>query len=50
MIEDMTGGELTDEDRKNLDDMVEGVKSLTQFASRATLGAMAGITALVMSQ
>merc|ERR1719331_40780 len=50
MIEDMTGGELTEEDEKNLNDMVEGVKSLTQFATRATLGVMAGVSALVMSQ
>ena len=51
MIEDMTGAELSDEDKGNLDDLVEGIVDMTQsFATRATWGALTGAAALVMFQ
>ena len=49
MIEDMTGGELSQEDKDGLNEMVEAVVDMRQSATKAAMGVMAGAAAFIMS-
>ena len=51
MIEDITGEELSQEDKDGLDDLVESIVDMTEsFATRSTWGALTGAAALALVQ
>ena len=50
MIEDLTGEELSQEDKDDLNDMVQQLADMRQSATKAALGVLAGVSAFVMSQ
>ena len=51
MVEDITGEELSDQDKEDLDEIVESIVEMTgSYATRATWGALTGAAALALIQ
>ena len=50
MIEDWTGEELSEDEKEQLTEVVDGISELMQFATRATWGAVAGVSVVLISQ
>ena len=51
MVEDITGEELSDQDKEDLDDIVESIVEMTgSLATRATWGTLTGAAALALIQ
>ena len=50
MIEDWTGEELSEDEKEQLTEIVDGIAELMQFATRATWGAAVGVSVVLISQ